>query len=65
MHLTLKAAATRRAAANVLQQQGRFDAFVDEYNRERPHQALAMKAPADVYRPSARDYRGLEEPVDF
>jgi putative transposase len=61
MHLTLKAAATRPAAANVLQQQGRFDAFVDEYNRERPHQALAMQAPADVYRPSARGYRGLEE----
>jgi putative transposase len=33
MHLTLKAAATRPAAANVLQQQGRFDGFVDEYNR--------------------------------
>jgi putative transposase len=64
MHLTLKAAATRPAAANVLQQQGRFDAFVDEYNRERPHQALAMRAPADVYRRSARDYRGLEE-VDY
>lgn len=61
MHLTLKAAATRPAAANVLQQQGRFDAFVDEYNRERPHQALDMKAPADVYRPSARTYRGVEE----
>jgi putative transposase len=61
MHLTLKAAATRPAAANVLQQQGRFDAFVDEYNRERPHQALAMKVPADLYHPSAREYRGLEE----
>jgi putative transposase len=61
MHLTLKAAATRPAAANVLQQQGRFDAFVDEYNRERPHQALAMKVPADLYRPSARAYHGLEE----
>ena len=61
MHLTLKAAATRPAAANVLQQQGRFDAFVDEYNRERPHQGLAMRVPADLYRPSARDYHGLDE----
>jgi putative transposase len=61
MHLTLKAAATRPAAANVLQQQGRFDAFVAEFNRERPHQALAMQVPADRYRPSARQYRGLEE----
>jgi putative transposase len=45
----------------VLQQQGRFDDFVDQYNRERPHQALGMQVPADLYRPSPRGYRGLEE----
>lgn len=61
MHLTLKTEATRPAAANVLQQQMRFDAFVDRYNRERPHQALAMKVPADVYAHSRRPYRGLED----
>jgi putative transposase len=61
MRLTLKLAATRPAAANVLQQQGRFDAFVEEFNRERPHQALSMQVPADVYTPSARVYRGLDE----
>jgi transposase InsO family protein len=32
----------------VLQQQARFDAFVERYNRERPHQALGMKVPADL-----------------
>jgi putative transposase len=61
MHLTLKKEATKPAAANVFQQQARFDAFVDQYNRERPHQALDMKVPADVYARSARVYRGLEE----
>jgi putative transposase len=61
MHLTLKKEATKPAAANVLQQQARFDVFVDQFNRERPHQALAMKVPADVYTRSARVYRGLEE----
>ena len=40
MHLTLKKEATKPAAANVLQQQARFDAFVEQYNQERPHQAL-------------------------
>jgi putative transposase len=60
MHLTLKLAATRPAAANVLQQQGRFDDFVEEYNRERPHQALGMQVPADRYVPSPRVYRGLD-----
>jgi putative transposase len=45
----------------VLQQQARFDAFMNQYNRERPHQALAMKVPADVYARSPRVDRGLEE----
>jgi len=61
MHLTLKREATKPAAANVFQQQARFDTFVDQYNRERPHQALGMKVPADVYALSARAYHGLEE----
>jgi putative transposase len=61
MHLTLKTEATKPAAANVLQQQARFDAFLERYNRERPHQALGMKVPADVYTPSPRPYRGLGE----
>ena len=59
MHLTLKREATKPAARNVLQQQARFDTFVDQYNTERPHEALAMRVPADVYLPSARPYRGL------
>jgi putative transposase len=61
MHLTLKKEATKPAAANVLQQQARFDAFVDQFNQERPHQALGMKVPADLYTRSARVYRGLED----
>jgi putative transposase len=61
MHLTLKREATKPAAANVLQQQARFDTFIAQYNRERPHQALEMKVPAEVYVRSPRIYRGLEE----
>lgn len=62
MHLTLKQQATRPAGANLLQQQARFDAFVEEFNQERPHEALAMRCPAEVYRPSPRPYRGIPEP---
>ena len=59
MHLTLKREATRPPGMNSLQQQAKFDAFVEEFNTERPHEALAMKRPADIYRPSPRPYRGL------
>jgi transposase InsO family protein len=61
MHLTLKQEATRPPGINSLQQQARFDAFVREFNTERPHEALAMKAPAEVYKASPRPYRGLPE----
>src|SRR3989454_94604 len=61
MHLTLKTEATKPAESNVLQQQARFDAFVERYNQERPHQALGMQVPAAVYTRSPRVYRGLEE----
>jgi putative transposase len=61
MHLTLKKEATKPAAANVLQQQARFDAWVTQYNEERPHQTLGMQGPAGVYAHSPRVYRGLNE----
>jgi putative transposase len=61
MHLTLKREATKPASPNFLQQQARFDAFVERYNHERPHQALGMQVPAEHYRPSPRPYRGLPE----
>ena len=61
MHLTLKREATKPAAANVLQQQARFDDFLTRFNTDRPHQALGMKVPADFYARSPRVYRGLEE----
>jgi hypothetical protein len=61
MHRTLKAETTRPAGANSLQQQARFDAFVAEFNAERPHEALAMKTPAELYTPASRAYEGLPE----
>jgi putative transposase len=59
MHLTLKKEATKPAGKNFLQQQARFDAFTRVYNHERPHQALNMRYPAELYTPSARAYTGL------
>jgi len=59
MHLTLKKEATKPAAENFLVQQARFDNFIDYYNTERPHQALNMKMPAELYKKSPRPYQGL------
>ncbi|KAF0226143.1 MAG: hypothetical protein FD175_3087 [Beijerinckiaceae bacterium] len=65
MHLTLKKEATRPPGMNSLQQQARFDAFIKEFNDERPHEALDMKRPADVYRPSAKPYDGKLPEIDY
>jgi len=61
MHLTLKKETTRPPGMNSLQQQAKFDDFIDEFNNERPHEALDMKLPAEVYTPSKRVYNGLPE----
>jgi hypothetical protein len=61
MHLTLKKEATKPAGQNFLQQQERFDAFIEEYNHDRPHQALRMKYPGELYVPSIRKYEGLPD----
>ena len=59
MHLTLKKEATKPACKNLLQQQARFDRFIEQYNQERPHQAIGMHYPAELYSPSSTPYGGL------
>jgi len=61
MHLTLKTETTRPPGMNALQQQDRFDRFVNEFNTERPHEALDMQTPAEIYTPASRTYGGLPE----
>jgi hypothetical protein len=61
MHLTLKKETTRPPGMNSLQQQAQFDDFITEFNTERPHEALAMKSPADLYCPSSKPYFGLPD----
>jgi len=61
MHLTLKKETTRPPQMNILQQQVRFDDFISEFNTERPHEALDMKCPQEVYSTAQRRYTGLPE----
>lgn len=58
MHRTLKAETTRPPAANARAQQKRFNQFRQEFNEERPHEALDGLVPADVYENSSRPMPG-------
>ena len=61
MHLTLKQEATKPPGQNLLQQQEKFDNFIQEFNTDRPHQAIDMKYPTEIYKTSSRIYKGIEE----
>jgi putative transposase len=54
MHRTMKREATIPAEKDLPTQQERLDRFREEFNNDRPHEALAMKTPASIYRPSER-----------
>jgi hypothetical protein len=56
MHRTLKAETATPAAPTLAKQQRKFDAWVKEFNFERPHEALAMATPASYYQKSPRAY---------
>jgi putative transposase len=54
MHRTMKAECCKPPSVNGLAQQQRFDRWRKEFNEQRPHEALGMRVPADVYQASAR-----------
>ncbi len=55
-HRTLEADTASPPSESPRSQQRVFDSFRDCYNRERPHQALGLRPPARLYRPSIREY---------
>lgn len=64
MHRTLKEEILPRSAKNLLAQQEQLDRFRENFNEHRPHEALKMKCPADIYKPSLKPYPDrLPEPV--
>ncbi len=56
IHKTLKLEVLGTRKANFLQQQEVLDEFVEQYNQIRPHAALNMQTPSEIYRPSPRTY---------
>jgi len=53
-HETLKAETATPPRASIRAQQAAFHRFRVHYNEERPHEALGMRVPADLYQPSPR-----------
>lgn len=64
-HRDLKAQTTRPPARTFRGQQQRFDAFLREYNEERPHEALRNAVPASRYRPSLRRLPRQLPPLEY
>jgi len=54
MHRTMKAECCKPGSANRRAQQQRFNRWKKVFNEDRPHEALGMRTPAEVYQPSAR-----------
>jgi putative transposase len=65
MHRTLKAECATPPQADRASQQLRFDQFRDEFNHQRPHEALGQTTPATHYTPSPRSYPARLEDPDY
>ena len=46
-------------------EQPALDLWRQEFNQERPHEALGMKCPAEVYQPSPHRYEGTPEDLNY
>jgi transposase InsO family protein len=65
MHRTLKEEATIPPANSLRTQQKKFDQFREEFNQVRPHEAIAMKRPRELYQASERSMPKRIETYDY
>ncbi len=47
------------------ERQAALDTWRREFNEERPHQALGMKVPSEIYRPSERIWKGTPQQIEY
>lgn len=65
MHKTLKAEATKPSAGNLAAQQRKFNRFREEFNHERPHEALDQQTPGSLYVSSSREMPNKLPPLEY
>jgi transposase InsO family protein len=65
MHRTLDEDAANPPAATLAAQQARLDAWRQDYNMERPHEALGQRCPATLWQPSPRQWPAVIAAWDY
>ena len=69
MHADIAREIEGKIPGGIAANQAALDAWVEEYNSVRPNEAIGMKTPDEVYRPSERKYTGdfdiLEYPAGY
>jgi len=62
MHLDIR---RELQAVRIGREQEAFDLWRQQYNHERPHEALGMLTPAEIYRNSDRLWTGTPDDIDY
>lgn len=65
MHRDLKRQLQRIPELDLISQQSAFDAWRAHFNNERPHSALAMQTPSEVYTKSRRRFIGENFQIEY
>jgi len=65
MHRDLAGAVQRRVDGPLELHREALEIWRHDYNHRRPHEALAMRTPADLYRPSPRPFAGTPDMIDY
>ncbi len=65
MHRDIKQELQKHAQDDLRTQQAAFDLWRKTFNEERPHAALAMSTPSEIYQPSARPYGGTPADISY
>ena len=65
MHRDIALELEQRVEGGLSQQAAALEVWRREFNEERPHEALGMRRPAEVYKKSPRRYEGTPERLEY
>lgn len=65
MHLDIAREVEKINEGSLRRQTATLETWRQTFNRERPHQALGMRRPAEIYQKSQRRYRGTPQRLEY